>query len=211
VLPSATLREKTLRWKSRVAVRAIISSAWGVETSGGIRSINMGARIQEQKYYAPSGRIQRGERMRIPTLGGTYILISNYPVACVRRYLQWSRAWLHSTCQRDRTGVPVGSTDEWTGAGASGAVDRKPSGASDKKVSGAEPAGRAKATGEAARAGVPLTVTQNGLQILTVLWCSAKVGLMGCVSTEQIPGSEVTKATEARRVPKRISLEFRLE
>jgi hypothetical protein len=31
------------------------------------------------------------------------------------------------------------------------------------------------------------------------------------VSTEQIPGSEVTKATEAQRVPKRISLEFRLE
>jgi hypothetical protein len=32
-----------------------------------------------------------------------------------------------------------------------------------------------------------------------------------CVSTEQIPGSKVTKATEPQRVPKWISLEFRLE
>jgi hypothetical protein len=70
------------------AVRATLSLAQGMETSGGIWSINVGTRIQEQKYYAPSRGIQREERMRIPTLGGTYILISNYPVARVQRYLQ---------------------------------------------------------------------------------------------------------------------------
>jgi hypothetical protein len=48
----------------------------------------VGTRIQEQKYYAPSEGIRREERMRIPMLGGTYILISNYPVARVWRYLQ---------------------------------------------------------------------------------------------------------------------------
>jgi hypothetical protein len=43
----------------------------GVETSRGIRSINIGTRIQEWKYYAPSGGIQREERMGIPMLGET--------------------------------------------------------------------------------------------------------------------------------------------
>jgi hypothetical protein len=53
------------------AVRATLSLAWGAETSGGIRSINMGTIIQEREYYAPSGGIRREERMRIPTLGKT--------------------------------------------------------------------------------------------------------------------------------------------
>jgi hypothetical protein len=55
----------------RPSVRATLSLAQGVETSGGIRSINMGTIIQEQEYYAPSGGIQREERMRIPMLGET--------------------------------------------------------------------------------------------------------------------------------------------
>jgi hypothetical protein len=40
----------------------------GAETSRGIQSINMGTRIQEWKYYAPSRGIRREERMGIPTL-----------------------------------------------------------------------------------------------------------------------------------------------
>jgi hypothetical protein len=69
-------------------VRATLSSAQGTETSRGIQRINIGTRIQEWKYYAPSRGIQREERMGIPMLGEAYILISNYPVARVRRYLQ---------------------------------------------------------------------------------------------------------------------------
>jgi hypothetical protein len=46
-----------------------LSLAQGTETSGGIQSINIDTRIQEQKYYAPSRGIQREERMRIPMLG----------------------------------------------------------------------------------------------------------------------------------------------
>jgi hypothetical protein len=52
--------------------------------------------------------------------------------------------------------------DEWMGAGVSGAVAGKPSRASDGKVSGAGPAGRVKAAGEAAGAGVPLTAADSG-------------------------------------------------
>jgi hypothetical protein len=43
----------------------------GAETGRGIQSINIGTKIQEWKYYAPSGGIQREERMGIPTLGKT--------------------------------------------------------------------------------------------------------------------------------------------
>jgi hypothetical protein len=50
-------------------VRATLSLVWGAETSGGIQSINSYTGIQEWKYYAPSGGIQREERMRIPMLG----------------------------------------------------------------------------------------------------------------------------------------------
>jgi hypothetical protein len=50
-------------------VRATLSSVWGVETSGGIRSINIGTRMQERKYHVPSRGIRREERMRIPMLG----------------------------------------------------------------------------------------------------------------------------------------------
>jgi hypothetical protein len=52
-------------------VRATLSLAQGVEPSGGIRSINICTRIQEQKYYTPSGGIRREERMGIPMLGET--------------------------------------------------------------------------------------------------------------------------------------------
>jgi hypothetical protein len=52
-------------------VRTTLSSAQGMETSGEIQSINMGTRIQEQKYYAPSEGIRREERMGIPMLGET--------------------------------------------------------------------------------------------------------------------------------------------
>jgi hypothetical protein len=52
-------------------VRATLSSVQGAETSRRIRSINIGTRIQEQKYYAPSGGIRREEKMRIPTQGKT--------------------------------------------------------------------------------------------------------------------------------------------
>jgi hypothetical protein len=140
-------------------VRATLSSARGMETSGGIQSINMGTRIQERKYYAPSGRIRREERMRIPTLGRTYILISNYLVACVQRYLRYSCAWLHSMCQRDQTDIPDGWTDKWMGTGASRVVDGKASRALDGKAARVEPARRVKAAGEAAGAGVSLTYT----------------------------------------------------
>jgi hypothetical protein len=54
---------------SKTLVRATLSSAQGVETSRGIQSINSYTRIQEQKYYTPSGGIQREERMRIPMPG----------------------------------------------------------------------------------------------------------------------------------------------
>jgi hypothetical protein len=37
----------------------------GAETSEGIQSINIGTRIQEQKYYVPSRGIQREERIGI--------------------------------------------------------------------------------------------------------------------------------------------------
>jgi hypothetical protein len=56
-------------------VRAALSSAQGVETSGGIQSINIGTRIQEWKYYTPSGGIRREERMGIPMLGKTLYTI----------------------------------------------------------------------------------------------------------------------------------------
>jgi hypothetical protein len=52
-----------------VGVRATLSSAQGAETSGGIQSINIGTRIQEWKYYAPSRGIQREERVGIPMPG----------------------------------------------------------------------------------------------------------------------------------------------
>jgi hypothetical protein len=52
-----------------LAVRATLSSVQGTGASEGIQSINIGTRIQEQKYYAPSGGIQREERMRIPMPG----------------------------------------------------------------------------------------------------------------------------------------------
>jgi hypothetical protein len=55
--------------------------------------------------------------------------------------------------------------DRWMGIGVSGAVDGKLSRALGRKVSGADPAGRAKVVGEAARkaarAGVPLTVCKK--------------------------------------------------
>jgi hypothetical protein len=50
-------------------VRATLSLVQGMETSGGIQSINSYTRIQEWKYYTPSREIQREERMQIPTLG----------------------------------------------------------------------------------------------------------------------------------------------
>jgi hypothetical protein len=54
---------------SGATVRATLSLVRGTETSRGIQSINNYTRIQEWKYYAPSGGIQREERMRIPMLG----------------------------------------------------------------------------------------------------------------------------------------------
>jgi hypothetical protein len=60
-------------------------------------------------------------------------------------------------CQRERTDVPDGWTDRWTGTVVSGAVGGEPSRASDGKASGADLAGRAKAARKAAGAGVPLT------------------------------------------------------
>jgi hypothetical protein len=38
----------------------------------------MGTRIQEQRYYAPSGGIRREERMRIPTLGKTLYSVKTW-------------------------------------------------------------------------------------------------------------------------------------
>jgi hypothetical protein len=52
-------------------IRATLSSVRGAETSGGIRSINMGTIIQEREYYAPSRGIRREKRMKIPKLGET--------------------------------------------------------------------------------------------------------------------------------------------
>jgi hypothetical protein len=87
---------KPVRKRLELSVEENKSKTKGVRLSGDIAQLFyhlvkeriIGTRIQEQKYYAPSRGIQREERIRIPMLGGTYIVISNYPVAHVWRYLQ---------------------------------------------------------------------------------------------------------------------------
>jgi hypothetical protein len=64
-----TICEWRIETKDQLVVRATLSSVQDTGTSGGIQSINIGTRLQERKYYAPSGGIQREERMRIPMLG----------------------------------------------------------------------------------------------------------------------------------------------
>jgi hypothetical protein len=53
-------------------------------------------------------------------------------------------------------------------------VDRKPSRASDRKASRADPAGRVKAAGKAAGAGVPLTILFNRPKILRKITACGK-------------------------------------